>query len=577
MENLSQFPYIAQLIAQKVTASPVFAILLVFASVCITMRLTSGRAGKRIDGDVRTAALLPHWIPYLGHAWWLAFAPKKLEYARSATGDGIFAISMGGIKHNMVVKPSLAKAIFHLKPTVADNHNLVNYLMVHFFGSPSSLHDPRNDEFVFKELHPVLNGLMKESYLAKAMPVLAAGIERNTPNLVSLDKSAAGLKVWELATKAKLMPGKTRCTEVSFFPLIRNFAANIAIPALIGTAFLEKYPNIAQDIWDFDSGIPFFMMQVKPWMPIPSYWRAIAARKRLRAAMVDLFTAMDRKAKGLEIDPSWKDLDGVSEVMWKRHKAWSKLGAELDVWAGGEMSILWASGYDVLYNHNDHKLTKTSMNVNANNMVFWLLLRIYSSPPALSSIRSEIAPFTISEDAQGALKLNIDALTKSCPRLKAAYFESLRIDVGTATMKTIFSDVTLTESASDAFGRPAQSYRIKKGEYIHVNHSLHQTDERYFPEPAVFKPERFLVHGETEGGEKTMTAQQGSIRPYGGGLNLCKGYKFAEREILLFVAGILATWDAEPVGGEWKLPGHVRGSGAYLPARDLRVRLSRRI
>lgn len=146
------------------------------------------------------------------------------------------------------------------------------------------------------------------------------------------------------------------------------------------------------------------------------------------------------------------------------------------------------------------------------------------------------------------------------------------MDTGASSIKSTVADFTLTESAADG----SQSYRIRKGEYIHVYHSLHQTDPRYFPAPEVFDLERFLLREEKDDGEGPLVAHQGSIRPFGGGLNLCKGYKFAEREILLFAAGILATWNVEPVGGAWKLPAHVKGSGAYLPAGDFRVRLTLR-
>lgn len=249
---------------------------------------------------------------------------------------------MGGLTHNMIVKPSLAKSIFQLRPTVIDNHHIIAYMMENFFGSPPGLHGHERDEYIFKEVHPVLNGLMKESYLARAMPKIAECIENNMPNLVSFDQSELDLNAWQRAAKAKVILGARPTAEVSFFPLIRTFAANIAIPTLVGTAFLERYPDIAQDIWDFDAGMPLFMMQLKPWLPVPSFWRACAARKRLRAAMTDLLTAMDQKFNGLEIDPSWKDLDGVAEVIWERYKAWSRSGVALDVWAGGEMTILWA-------------------------------------------------------------------------------------------------------------------------------------------------------------------------------------------------------------------------------------------
>ena len=224
-----------------------------------------------------------------------------------------------------------------------------------------------------------------------------------------------------------------------------------------------------------------------------------------------------------------------------------------------------------------HILTSFRMNVNANNIVFWLLIRICSSPETLTRVRNEITPFikiVSRKSSEGVnCEIDIDGITKSCPFFKAAQYEVLRLDVAAASMKTCTADITIEESTADAFGAVPQSYVIKKGEWVHVNHNLHQTDARYFPEPELFRPERFYVKDEAEG---RMVANQGSIRPFGGGHNLCKGYKFAEREIMIIVAGILSMWDLSPVGGEWEMPGHKRGSGAYLPSSDFRVRLTRR-
>lgn len=207
------------------------------------------------------------------------------------------------------------------------------------------------------------------------------------------------------------------------------------------------------------------------------------------------------------------------------------------------------------------------MNVNSNNIVFWLLTRIYASPRHLALIRAEIRPFTHP-------RISVPDITHSAPLLRAAFYECLRLDTASTTIKTVSAPFTITESPSDAFdGAAPQSYRINAGEFIHVDHGLHQTDARYYPEPAVFRPERFLVRGPGEGGGKAQ-ANQGTLRPFGGGHNLCKGYKFAEREILLFAAGILAAWDVEAVGAT--VPAHVRGSGAFLPRGDFRVRMRRR-
>jgi len=231
------------------------------------------------------------------------------------------------------------------------------------------------------------------------------------------------------------------------------------------------------------------------------------------------------------------------------------------------------------------------MNINSNNIVFWLLTRLYSSPTHLALIRAELAPFT-RPPAPAPGTLDVEGITKRSPLLKAAYYECLRLDTASTTIKTVFAPFTIKESPADAFdGRPPQAFRIDEGDFIHVDHALHQMDPRYYPDPDVFRPERFLVKGEgVEGGlggqGSKLEAHQGTIRPFGGGHNLCKGYKFAEREILLFVAGVLSVWDIEPIGegavggvmteAGWRIPAHVRGTGAFVPKGEFRVRMVRR-
>jgi hypothetical protein len=67
------------------------------------------------------------------------------------------------------------------------------------------------------------------------------------------------------------------------------------------------------------------------------------------------------------------------------------------------------------------------------------------------------------------------------------------------------------------------------------------------------------------------------LNAFGGGHSVCKGRYFAEREVLIFVAGLLNTWDFAPSGKGWEQPGkHYNGTGTANPKRNVRVRISKR-
>jgi hypothetical protein len=52
---------------------------------------------------------------------------------------------------------------------------------------------------------------------------------------------------------------------------------------------------------------------------------------------------------------------------------------------------------------------------------------------------------------------------------------------------------------------------LKKGDYVHAAHDLHNTDPKYFDDPTVWRSDRHIKTNEK--GEST--ADLGSIRPYG--------------------------------------------------------------
>lgn len=160
------------------------------------------------------------------------------------------------------------------------------------------------------------------------------------------------------------------------------------------------------------------------------------------------------------------------------------------------------------------------MNANANNLVFWLILRICATAGLLQRIRIEIAPYAAIETAKKGshlpeptrLRLDTEGLSGSCPLLRACYLEALRLHSGSATVRQVRKETVVTETAADSPSGQAQSYILEAGSYVEICHKLHHSDPRYFAQPEQFCPERFLV-AEKEG----LKVKDHTLTPYGGG------------------------------------------------------------
>ena len=181
---------------------------------------------------------------------------------------------------------------------------------------------------------------------------------------------------------------------------------------------------------------------------------------------------------------------------------------------------------------------------NANQVVFWLLWHIYSDPELLAEVRHEIdrhvkvispkSELPIAEPDR--LDMDMEGLRRSCPLLKASYFETMRLDVQATTYRSVTADFTITESPEDAamvgISKP-RTYKVPKGQYVCVPHSVHQRDGRYFKDPAAFNPKRFYVIDKEKPDE--ITVEMGSMHPFGGGPNMCKGKQLPYNVNLLLI------------------------------------------
>ncbi len=78
---------------------------------------------------------------------------------------------------------------------------------------------------------------------------------------------------------------------------------------------------------------------------------------------------------------------------------------------------------------------------------------------------------------------------------------------------------------------------IKAGSYILLSPLLTHRDERFFPEPDSFRPERW--EGET-------THPRYSYYPFGGGPHTCIGMYLARTELALVIATLVRRWSLQP-------------------------------
>jgi Cytochrome P450 len=459
----------------------------------------------------------------------------------------------------------VTKEIYLQRSNISTNE-LTYRIMEKLFGDKggSRSMDP---SVLFGKPHQAIFQLNREPFVSVAAANTVKIVQERTYNLVSFSRSWVDQNVWERVASVTIDPSGISA-EASLFPLIRSFVGDLACTVLMGQDFMTNNPSIVPDLFTLDDAFSRMLLGFPWWFPgmAPSY----NARRRIHRAVYEFQQALQAVREDRDPGSGWTDLSDVSNVMQDRARIWHELGTDPQLACINDSIIPWA------------------MNVNANQLIFWNLWHIYQRASLHAEILSEISPYATLTPVPSdlpireppKLRLNLDGLFHKCPLFKATFYETLRLESPSTSYRSVRGSFQVSESAHDATldGKTQpQSYRFKMGDYICIPHGVHHGDGRYFPDPANFNPRRFFVGNDGEQDEGKVRVEMGSIRPFGGGAAMCKGRQFAEREILAVVAGVLTTWEVEPVGGSWTDPGRLAGSGAYLPKKDVRVRLRRRV
>ncbi|KAI9741846.1 MAG: hypothetical protein M1834_000234 [Cirrosporium novae-zelandiae] len=552
-------------------ASPVLSFCLIFSVSCILTRITSGlQEEEKIDSEGhRIPTAIPYWIPYIGHAISYATFSKQIFEKIRDRGLPIWSLTIAGRTHYIIASPSLIKAIFTQLPSSISSSGLTDLLLMRFFGASKDIHKLLQP--ISKEIHfPLNNLLLEESHLNHAISITVRNMELNVPNLVSFSPSLVDQSLWERPANVHVIdptttPNGTPTAEVSFYPLIRNFVAHMIVPALVGAAFVENFPDIFQDLWALDDAMVPMLAGLPRWFPLPSLPPAYAARRRLIAAMMELDDAINAEEKGEEPEGGfrWADLSDVSELIRRRSVGLRKAGATRETAAACNLAILWAA------------TTTTPTHI------FWILLSINTTPTEnLSPLLRETVPHTSLSQPPKAfalpsppiLKIALNPLKTSCPRLLASHIEALRL----YTAPTAFYEISPKQDVI-----LDDKYVLKKGSGVHIPYNLCWTG---FSEPENFHPERFLKDPEVKTRLLGISSNNNNDNKMNTETHQHYHYPSTtgaifETEILAFTASILRMWDIVPIGGgpwePWMFPGKKRTASGFVPSGDFRVWIRR--
>ncbi|CAD6572719.1 MAG: Cholesterol 7-alpha-monooxygenase [Alectoria sarmentosa] len=465
----------------------------------------------------------------------------------------------------MILTPSLIRPIFESYSAAISFDSVRWFLLVNVFGA-NKRHEQEHSR-AHGDAHALLHQLSPGP--SEMLRTTVRGIQEQGPNLVSFSDSIVDQNPWERAATPIIhhhtgrITGDASSVEVSLFALIRTFVGSLLVPSLVGREFLENYPEALEDIQDLDDGLKYLVLGLPRWLPIPSLSKAHIARRRLLDAIRSLHGSLDQTAAGNEPNQPWRDLSDVGAVLKGRHAIWNAYGTPRDIRASSDLSLLWGMS------------TKTA------KLVFWILVRLYSTPGLIQKVRDEIHPFAKALQPSQffgipePVRLEIDdaGLMQSCPLLKACLYECLRLHSEPISMRSVQKDISVLESPEDGRsidGERRQTFVLEAGDFVASLPKTHQRDPHYYEFPNSFQPGRFLRSSVQ--GQPTLV--QGALNPWGLGEFACPWRVLAEQEVLAFVAAIVVLWDLESMDSHgWIVPRQKISAMVSLPLEDIRVEI----
>ncbi|XXG96158.1 hypothetical protein Hte_002437 [Hypoxylon texense] len=225
------------------------------------------------------------------------------------------------------------------------------------------------------------------------------------------------------------------------------------------------------------------------------------------------------------------------------HDFYSIVSDELDTEADEKIGShdLWAEAVFFLPAGGDTVSTALSG-------LFFYLSR---NPESYQKLATEIrTTFTSGADIQGGQKLS------GCRYLRACFDEALRMSPPVSG--TLWREFPATDRGAEPL--VVDGHVIPRGTQLGVSTYALQHNEEYFPDPFVFRPERWLPSEDVP--EDQVRRAQDAFAAFSTGARGCAGKAMAYLESSLIIAKTLWYFDFE------RAPGRLGDVGVATPARS---------
>lgn len=434
----------------------------------------------------------------------MALQTNFLLHLKRRFNQGVFSIVLGGKTCNIIYNPHMAIQLLNQASSNVGHEEVRDMIIQKVFGLPKR--QMAKYKKSVEELTACYKHLLSEPGLGDLVKQTAHRLQRDhLKDFVTGNESTVDQMPWERTSGAHQTTDKFGgpVTQADLFPLVRNFVASTIIPSIMGSDFLENFPESVDLIWTVDNAFLLLATGMPRWVPIPALTKAHIARKQLLQFLCRFHEAMEKYANGEDSGSQWGNLHNVGTLVKARMIVYRKYGLSIETRAAIEHSLLWAT------------------NANANPLIFWMIEHIYADKSLLEMIREEIQPYAQIMQPQSGLaisepprleKFDLDGLCSKCPLLKSCYVECMRLDTAIWNMRVIKEDIVL--QSRDSRAQHQQAWLLRKGELIQAAQDLYCTDPNFFLDPQVFKADRHIKY-DGENKDKIPTVELGLLRPYG--------------------------------------------------------------